>query len=318
MLLITETEDSSRLDYITDGVVRLEREIVNGRLVRKLYLEKIRGAQIKQPYYLFTLKDSRFTSFEPKLFPQIPPTPEAPQEDAGELVPTTIRELDSVLLGGLRKGTLNLFEIEKSAGLEYVYITNAITINFLRKKIPVFIILPHVASPKLTTEYVLSLTGIENLDKFSSVLRKYLYFFQFSEATNETVWNEINVPKGDIGTFSKVFRESITETVGKLGAKTFLWVLGVDTMERIYGEVSFRKVIGNLIYEMCNLNGICVAIAKHGVKSMDTLIHLASTHFVMENIGAPILYGEFPKTKIYAVVYEKINGIQKVDLVEIE
>ncbi|MHA1209640.1 MAG: hypothetical protein ACTSSA_06655 [Candidatus Freyarchaeota archaeon] len=132
------------------------------------------------------------------------------------------------------------------------------------------------------------------------------------------MWNEINVPKGDIGTFGEVFRESITETVGKLGAKTFLWVLGVDTMERIYGEESFRKVIGNLIYEMGNLNGICVAIAKHGVKSMDTLIHLASTHFVMENIGAPILYGEFPKTKIYAVVYEKINGIQKVNLVEIE
>jgi hypothetical protein len=108
------------------------------------------------------------------------------------------------------------------------------------------------------------------------------------------------------------------EITRKLGAKTFLWYLGVDTMERIYGEAAFRRLMGALVLETSSFNGICIALAKHGVKSMDTLTHLASTHFIMDNIGAPVIYGEFPKTKIYAIVTETTNGTHRINLIDIE
>ena len=320
MLFVTETNEACRLDYLVDGVIRLEKEIVDGRLIRKLYLEKIRGGQIEQPYYLFTLKGSRFTYFEPKLFPRIKYVAGTePVQQRRELISTSIGELDSVLRGGLRKGTLNLIETAKGmVGTEYFYFIYPVMSSFVQKGFPVFMIPSQNATTKLTMDYMTSLVGVSKEESIISKLRKYIYFFQFTDTTEKTLWNEISVLKEDIAHFSNVFRESVTETTEKLGAETFLWFLGVDTMERIYGEEIFRKTIGTLVLETSSLNGICLALAKHGIKSMDTLTHLASTHFIMDNRGAPVIYGEFPKTKTYAIVTETANGANRIELLNIE
>ncbi|MFB0560019.1 MAG: gas vesicle protein GvpD P-loop domain-containing protein [Candidatus Lokiarchaeia archaeon] len=319
MLFVTETNEESRIDYLTDGVISLEREIINGRLVRKVHLEKVRGEQIDQPYYLFTLKDSRFTYFKPGLFPRIKYSAgTAIPKQRRDLISTSIEELDSILYGGLRKGTFNLIEGGSVMGTEYIYIVYPIIYSFVQQGFPTFLTLPQSASTKLSMDYVASLMGVKEEDRIISTLRKYLYFFQFTESTEKTVWNEISVSKENIENFNEFFRKSVTEITRKLDAKTFLWYLGVDTMERMYGEETFRRLIGTLVLETSSFNGICIALAKQGVKSMDTLTHLASTHFIMDNIGAPVIYGEFPKTKIYAIVTETTNGTHKVHLVEIE
>ena len=320
MLFITETDEPCRLDYLTDGVVRLEREILNGRLVRKLYLEKIRGGQIDQPYYLFTLKDSRFSSFEPRLFPRLKySAKKLTVKQRKELIPTSIDELDRVLYGGLRKGTLNLIKLSRNiVGTEYVYLIYPILHSFVQRGFPVFVIPPQSGTTRLFMNYVTSIMGVRREESIISALQKYFYFFRFENSGEKTVWNEIHVSKESIEDFSKVFKETVTETTKKLGAETFLWFLGVDTMERCYGAENFSKSVGDLVLEIGNLDGICVVLAKHGVKSLDTLTHLASTHFTMDNIGAPVVYGEFPKTKIYAIVIKKSNGANRIDLVDIE
>ena len=43
MLFVSEISGENILDYLVDGLVKLEREIINGRLVRKMYLEKMRA-----------------------------------------------------------------------------------------------------------------------------------------------------------------------------------------------------------------------------------------------------------------------------------
>lgn len=319
MLFVTETDEENRLDYLTDGVIRLEREIINGRLVRKVYLEKVRGEQIEQPYYLFTLKDSRFTYFKPRLFPRIKyAAGTAIPKQRRELISTPIEELDSILYGGLRKGTFNLIEGGSVMGTEYIYIVYPIIHSFVQQGLPTFLTLPQSASTKLSMDYVASLMGVKEEDSIISTLRKYLYFFQFTDSTEKTVWNEIIVSKENLENFSEFFRKTVMEITRKLGAETFLWYLGVDTMERIYGEAAFRRLMGALVLEISSFNGICIALAKHGIKSMDTLTHLASTHFIMDNIGAPVIYGEFPKTKIYAIVTETTNGTHRINLIDIE
>lgn len=319
ILFITETEESKKLDYLTDGVVRLEKEIINGRLVRKIYLEKIRGGRIEQPFYLFTLKDSRFTSFEAKHFPPIKYVGEKLDlKPRRELIPISIREMNNILYGGLRKGTFNLIEGASVMGTEYIYLVFPIFSSFIQNGFPVFVTPPQTATTKLSLDYVTTIMGVRNNESTMSMLRKYLYFLQSTESIEKTWENEISISKTNIQNFSEAYRKSITEITKKLGAETFLWFLGVDTMERIYGEETFSRALGTLVLEVSSLNGICLALAKRGVKCMDTLIHLASTHFIMDNIGAPILYGEFPKTKIYAIVTGTKNGSHRVDLVGIE
>lgn len=62
-ILVSEKSGNIISDYIVDSIVTLTGELANGCLVRKLYLEEIRGTKIENPVLLFTLKDARFIYF---------------------------------------------------------------------------------------------------------------------------------------------------------------------------------------------------------------------------------------------------------------
>ncbi len=314
MIFVSEASENQRLDYLTDAVVRLERGIVKDRLVRKLYLEKLRGGEIKQPFYLFSLKNGRFTIFEPINFPHIKYAPPK-LEKSGEsmFISTSIQELDKILNGGLRKSTLNLLEVAKGIGTEYVYFLWPIVLSFIRQEIPAFINLPQTATTKLAMEYLSSTVGLGNDEKILSLIRKYLHFLVLTEEA-ESELNEISVSKDNIQEFILDFRNAVTEVTKRLGAETFLWLLGVDTLERIFGEEALRRNIGAIVLETGYMKGIILAMARQGIQCIDSLRHLSSTNFVMERIGTTVIYGEFPPTEMYALVIENVNGNNEVSL----
>jgi KaiC/GvpD/RAD55 family RecA-like ATPase len=316
MLFVTETDEPCRLDYLVDGVIRLEKDIFNGRLVRKMYLEKIRGEQIQQPYYLFTLNEGRFTSFRPNIHLNLKYDTNKLVAKQENFIPTGIKLLDT--LGGIPKGTFNLLENTNGMGMEYAYILFPIVVSFMQRGYPIFI--THLYSNSIQSTYrsIISQMGIK-YENIASISREYIHYFEFTESKGPPMLNPIRVPKGSsIGDFNELFKESVTKTVEKLGANTFLWFVGVDTMERIYGGTNFRKAIGTLAHEANNLNGIIIAFAKHGVRSMDSLIHLSTSHFVLDNVGAPVIYGVTPKTGMFAIATETVNGLDRIVLVPVE
>lgn len=317
MVFISELENQ-RLDYLTDAVVRLERGIMNDRLVRKLYLEKLRGGGIKQPFYLFSLRNGRFTIFEPVRFPQVRfglPTPE-PQKEM-RLVPTGIEELDNILGGGLIRGTLNLIEVAKGIVTETAYFGFPILLSFIQRGLPVFVTSPQTAKTQISMGLLLNLLGLRKDEEALSLFRKYVYFLVHAkEVTSET--NEIGVSKEGMQEFLVDFHNAVTEVTKRLDADTFLWYLGVDTLERIYGEEALRRYLGSLVLELGHLNGICLAVAKRGIQCMDNLRHLSSFYFVMDRVGTTVIYGETPPTEMYVLVVEKLNGTNKVVLSSIQ
>lgn len=316
MLFVTEKSGENRLDYLTDGVVRLEREILNGRLVRRIYLEKIRGEKIRQPYYLFTLNEGRFTSFSPKILPSLIYDMDKLVAKQENLIPTGIKMLDT--RGGIPKGSFNLLENMNGMGMEYAYILFPIILSFIQRGCPVFVTHPYSSSIQSSYMSIISQMGIKD-ENIVSISREYLYYFEFTQLKETPILTPIRVSKdSSIDDFNELLKESVTKTLEKLGADTFLWLVGVDTMERIYGGTNFRKAIGTLAYETNNLNGIIIAFAKQGVKSMDSLIHLSTSHFVLDNVGAPVIYGVTPKTGMFAIATETMNGHDRIALVPIE
>ncbi len=65
LILVLEKEESTKWDYLVDGVVTLRMQETEGRRIRKLILNKLRGIPIGRPVYLYTLEEGRFNYLPP-------------------------------------------------------------------------------------------------------------------------------------------------------------------------------------------------------------------------------------------------------------
>lgn len=111
LILISETTDTTPLDYIVDGIVELSRTTIDYRRAREMVLKKLRGIRIDQHKYGFTLDGGRFRFFSPFQRRRI----EKPRRV--EVVPNTATnvstgcvEIDRILEGGLSKGSTTIVE----------------------------------------------------------------------------------------------------------------------------------------------------------------------------------------------------------------
>lgn len=65
MIFISEDPTNTTFDVLVDGIVELRQRHQDTRLIREIFLSKMRGVQINRPSYLYTLNNAMFHSFEP-------------------------------------------------------------------------------------------------------------------------------------------------------------------------------------------------------------------------------------------------------------
>jgi KaiC/GvpD/RAD55 family RecA-like ATPase len=82
VVIVLERREESQLDYLVNGVVVTQREMVNDRLERWLHLPKLRGIRIANSYYPYTVEAARFQCIEPiKAYTQMRRGPHEPEPD---------------------------------------------------------------------------------------------------------------------------------------------------------------------------------------------------------------------------------------------
>ena len=111
LILITETTDTTPLDYIVDGIIEESRITIDYRRGREILLKKLRGTRIDQHKYGYTLDGGRFRYFPPFERRKI----EKPRRI--EVVPNTATsvssgcvEFDRILGEGLSRGSTTIIE----------------------------------------------------------------------------------------------------------------------------------------------------------------------------------------------------------------
>ncbi|RJS70873.1 MAG: hypothetical protein CW694_06585, partial [Candidatus Syntrophoarchaeum sp. WYZ-LMO15] len=67
-ILVTEYTFQDKLDYLVDSVITMEAKDIDGRAVRILNVNKLRGVRREHPSYLFSLEGGVFNSLEPFKF----------------------------------------------------------------------------------------------------------------------------------------------------------------------------------------------------------------------------------------------------------
>ena len=135
MAIIMETPKKNPLDYLADGVITLKVKTIEERRTREIQLNKLRGTEIKQPSYLFTLDECEFQWLNPSEHKNVKnPIIPFPTQDFGNKISTGINYFDVILEGGFLKGSVNLFELGKGVETFYHRILIPTIINHINQE----------------------------------------------------------------------------------------------------------------------------------------------------------------------------------------
>jgi KaiC/GvpD/RAD55 family RecA-like ATPase len=139
LIFTSEESVESSLEYIVDGVVELNYELIDGIRTRSLFLKKLRGIPIKRSVYFFTLKDRIlrcFDSYDPRDF-RINKGDKIPKETdySTHLLQTGYPDLDNYI--GRTLPQRGLITIEKKDTISndiIVLFLNDLIYNFSRRR----------------------------------------------------------------------------------------------------------------------------------------------------------------------------------------
>lgn len=281
-ILLEETEETSFLDFLVDGVVcltsmdvygeseegRVHEDRLERRSIREIELKKFRGIKISNKRYLFSLEGGRFRSFPP-YNEDLSLKPEKIVDLANNRISYGISDLDKIT-GGLKKGSLNLFEIEHSVDMRYLQIYTHIAWNAVMNRKGT-IIVPSIG------------------EVYPSELLKEVSFYH--TCAND-IESEIKLMKD---TSEKMF------TSEQLRSGLVI-LLGFDTLINRFGFDKTLTMIEKFTDYVQETGNIIIGTMKRGIKFLEYATHTVDSHFVFKDINnALVIYGMRPKTGLHAV-----------------
>ncbi|MBU7047029.1 MAG: hypothetical protein HXS54_11405 [Theionarchaea archaeon] len=310
LILVGENPEETRLDYLMDGVVKLEQTQVENRRLRIIHLTKLRGVQIHQPQYLFTLQDGTFQSFgrfkaetieTPKMWDPIP--------DTQKYFSTGCEDLDSILGGGFRRGSLNLFEeqMDVSRSAEG-YLWRCCLFNFLRQKRGVVLVAGEGVSPQKIKELSVPYVGEETWNNYVRI-----GVYGIEEGDEPYIVPVKGTADERYNTWKNVVSELKENTNEPIQDYTAL-----DTLEFRGGVENTIKAMGVAVRELKNSGDLQIALTKPGLEVTRQVINLAESYFKLQSIfGTAVMYGVHPETGFYVIEVDGEKGYPQVKLVPI-
>lgn len=327
LILISETDTLTDLDYVVDGIVTLLDSNVYGddseetighagsRTLRKIRIDKLRGVERRRKFYTFTLQNGRFKYFPVRCRMRISEVKPLPDIDEAHRS-SGIKDFDKVS-GGLMRGGLTLFTMDHGVGLRYIPFLDQIAINLSLKGIGI-VRLRSVGSV-LNEDYNLikQHNGIYFYKPEAWITWRLERLFPSVEEYGKFL-ESIRKSRIDLLEFSLMeFRKEYLNFLEKIKRRhsAIVEFLGLDTLEILYGAENTLKLLDEAIDRASRNNEVLIAIAKKGMKSIRMITQLAATHFVFKDIlGNLFIYGEHPRTALYNVSSDK-RGIRLTPIV---
>jgi KaiC/GvpD/RAD55 family RecA-like ATPase len=310
LILVLEKANIPQLEYLVDGVISLSMAEIDGRRVREGHLIKLRATEIKQPGYLLTLQNGRFTCFEPFW-------PGRSKANGWEIKPDTdthystgIQDLDALLEGGFKKGSYNVIEIgHKVSNEEYYAVVIPILLNFISHNRGVVAVLTGGDHAETTRAELLPFISEEHFDQYVRIAD---YFLASSNKPYIMALGTRNKEEA-----LKTWKENLTALRGDEN-KPILDYTGFDTLEYLRGDTIAIKDLLNAVAKTKISEDLGLGIIKPGLKLTQEIMNMADTYLKIVDINkCPCIYGEKPKTMIYAIITDKNKGYPHIRLVPI-
>jgi len=313
LILVSETLETTSLDYIVDGVVTLKRPLIDYRRARELILVKLRGVRIHQPRYAFTLENGEFQYIKPfrrksikrpliiKTFPS-----------SEKYVSTGSEDLDRVLGGGLRRGSFNVIEFGDDLSIwGYQMLTVFMIINSVEQRNHC-VSLPCCAwDEKGLRKELLPFVNEEDY-------KNYVTVFEVAPGKKGTEKRE-NVKFLEGESIASDFGE-IESFVSELEPPVLI-TIGTDILEHPYhlkesGRLgTMVRWLSRLMSDTREAGNIAVLGTTPKLLLHEELTHLSNTYLKLTTLdNSVIIYGIRPETALYSLDSAIVDDHLKLEL----
>jgi len=299
-VFISETQKETAIDYLVDGVVKLQRRTVGGRILRERVIEKMRGIAIKKPSALFTLSGGRYTQLPYSTPLQELETPTTVNINTNR-VSTSIPQLDVILGGGYKKGSFNVIELGENVGLDHLNVFFPTFVSILMQGYPQL----YFPSQAICTLDITPLTRLvkERENGIVNSMLKTIHIFHTREK-NENLNLAAQVHqlsgKNPLEAIQKI-RSISLKTLEETQKDAFILTIGSDIITYLYGTKNFTKVLTNWVDTLKPMGAI-INVFFYSETNLTIPTSFLDTHIKLEKINDTLLlYGVNPQTGIYAV-----------------
>jgi len=295
-------------EYIVDGVLLLSKRKWQGKKIREITFEKMRGVRIGQDTFLATMEDGRIRAFPPyrTKMPAITLQPEPIRDPNKDYISTGIEDLDSILDGGYEKGSWNLIEEAPGAGTLFE-ITLPLFTNHLNLGRGLIMIVPEGTSAESFRRLVEHFVGKERFEK-------QVIFFERSPP--EDIPQSKALDEKDSMAFNMI--RSVREELRAKYGTPVLTILGLGTPEHMYDLDKLVGEIGKEVATSRTTGDVTVALTKEAYRCTATVNHMTTTHWKLEIINKALtIYGVVPQTEYYAVDLDVSKGYLRPQLIPV-
>jgi len=310
VVYVLETTGDTRLDYLGDGVVLFQSLEHMGRRLRVMTIEKLRGTEIRQHKYIYTLKDGRIRAFSSRP-PVIPPKPGAwePVPDLGrDIVSWGHTALDE-LTRGLRGGVLVALEVDPDVPSAFV---DGLRLGLICNFASLGRGVAFVPAQRGTSENVRDWAG-PYLP--AGAFDQHVRVFESSPLGSlEGGKNALHMEGSNVDTDLKWSNVEYRLPGSK---HPFLSFLAFDTLESVYGDSVLEQMTGHLS-SVRRGRDIFVGQVSPLTKSTPKLANLAHVHLKVQNVnGSILLFGQKPYTELFNLFFSYDGGTPRTILTPI-
>jgi KaiC/GvpD/RAD55 family RecA-like ATPase len=312
IVFVTEGLELTSIDYLVDAIVALRDNEHEGRRVRRIEWVKLRGKEIPQKMYLFTLANGEFRTLSKT---QQPFTPTnlitqkfKPIPHSTERYSTGSRDFD-LFLGGLGRGGVVLLEFGRNISSRiHLPLTTVIRCNFLAQggcsvTIPSGEIPPERikqdASPYLDRQTIESSLGVAHF-----------------ETTPADPWF-IKLYGKSFENDQQIFWQKVNELKAGLDKPCFIY-MGIDTIEYTYQNLDIMSPLMTAIQNVREYRDVIMFGVKPGSQIKQKLSDVSDLHVKIDEVeGASILYLLKPPSGLMHLSYDLSQGYPAVKLIPI-
>ncbi len=300
-------------EFVASAVIILEKDIIDDKFLRRLKIEKLRGASVPNNRACFTIEGG-FTVFPPFRFQKLKnPRSIEPIPDPPDGYSTGIRDLDEHI-GGYPKGSTVLLEIDPRITREqYRFIIWPQSANFLQRGKPLITVPGMGSSPR-------DIEAFYEACAISEERRGRARHFLVVESVGRNPPPNIIPydPSEGVDVFVSRLEKAADDFLRAEGNPPLI-TLSMDSLEFNYGYDGTLNIVSRISAWTRRNEGLSLLVDKSAFPELSKRIaSIASAHLKLtRKHGCLLLYGVKPRTMLYAVKVETEKGYYRTRLIPI-